>query len=247
MKEDTNWGKLEAKLGYQFKRESLLKQALTHTSHFHEIGDSDHNEQLEFLGDSILNLIVGEALLKAHPDYNEGQLSKLRASLVSEKSLADLGKKIELGHFLRLGKGEDRSGGRSRDSVIADTVEAVIAAIYKDSSFAQVRKVVLDLFEEKLSHSVEKLPEADEKSWFQELCQKAGLGVPSYVCTKQPSSKDRQGQFEMTLILQGVELSKGLASTKKEASREAAKVFFTRENTSNLVSQLKKKIAHGKS
>jgi len=221
---------LEQALGYQFKNLELITQALTHRSHHHEFGDSSHNERLEFLGDAVLDLCITEIVMRLSPETTEGVLSKLRSQLVSEASLARAAGRIDLGNFLRLGKGEDLSGGRKRDSLLADAFEAVLAAIYLDGGLIEVKGVINRVFNveslESRSEWAEKslsLLTQDFKSRLQEICQSAGLGAPTYVCT-EIKGPDHQRRFTMAMTLQGKAILSTDANTKKEATQKAAQM-----------------------
>ncbi|NDF16199.1 ribonuclease III, partial [bacterium] len=136
---------LEQALGYEFRKTELLTEALTHRSHHHEFGDSFHNERLEFLGDAVLDLCVTELIMEMSPMTDEGKLSKIRSQLVSEAALARAAHRLDLGKAVRLGKGEDQSGGRQRDSLLADTLEAVLAAVYIESGLPAVKSILMHL------------------------------------------------------------------------------------------------------
>jgi ribonuclease-3 len=230
---------LEQALGYQFKKTELITQALTHRSHHHEFGDSSHNERLEFLGDAILDLCVTEIVMKLSPETTEGVLSKLRSQLVSEASLARVAQNLNIGEYVRLGRGEDLSGGRKRDSLLADTVEAVLAAIYLDSGLEAVQAVIDQIFDVELLGSQSEWAEKsltlltqDSKSRLQEICQSAGLGAPTYICT-EVSGPDHMRRFTMALVLQSKTILSCDGLTKKEATQRAAQIVLDKpmENT----------------
>jgi ribonuclease-3 len=216
---------LERSLGYTFTNIKLITEALTHRSHHHEFRDSSHNERLEFLGDAVLDLCCTELLMNASPDMTEGQLSKLRSTLVSEKSLAKAGLRLNLGSIIRLGRGEEKSGGRSRDSLLADTLEAVIGVIYLESGIEVTRRVIARILEldnsETLLESYRELLSSDYKSMLQEACQKLGYGTPLYVC-KKVTGPDHQKEFTMALKIQGFEVVEASCVTKKNATQKAA-------------------------
>lgn len=218
---------LQAELGYVFAKLDGLQIALTHKSHFHENREFSHNERLEFLGDSVLNLAVAEILMEQVPKADEGHLSKLRAQLVSENALAMMARKISLGAVLNLGKGEDQSGGRERDSLLADSFEAVLAAIYLDGGLEPVRaclKRLMPFLE--LGHadwkqrSVE-LIQRDAKSRLQELLQAWGLGTPRYICVSENENAS-DGPFTMALMVRETEVLRREASSKREATQNMA-------------------------
>lgn len=223
---------LEQALGYEFKKDELIIEALTHRSHHHELGDSRHNERLEFLGDAVLDLCITEMIMELSPETNEGVLSKLRSQLVSESSLARAASKLGLGAFMRLGRGEDLSGGRSRDSLLADTFEAVLAAVYLDGGLEAVIKIVEKSFDarsDKLNGVWEQTTQGllilDYKSRLQELCQSAGMGAPTYQCT-EVNGPDHMRRFTMALTIQGKEILSADGSTKKEATQKAARTVL---------------------
>src|SRR6266704_4837109 len=182
---------LQAVLGHRFVRAELLEQALTHTSQAREleaalegsrVGD---NEQLEFLGDAILGFITSEELFHRFPHFREGELSKMRAHLVSERHLILVAQQLELGQYLRLGRGEEKSGGRNKTALLVDALEAILAAVYLDGGMDPVRRIILKFILEPelehLSRSGKKLPVNDFKSTLQERLQAIGLPQPSYV------------------------------------------------------------------
>src|SRR6478609_4771058 len=189
---------LESALGNQFKRQELLEQALTHSSRAREQEaiDAAHgglsagdNEQLEFLGDAVLALVTSEELFRRFPEFREGQLSKLRAHLVSERHLIQVAQHLELGHYLRLGRGEEKSGGRSKTALLVDALEAILAAIYLDGGLEVAREFVLrnviapEL--ERMEQGGGTLPITDFKSALQEAVQSLGLPQPLYVLVEE--------------------------------------------------------------
>lgn len=222
---------LEQGLGYEFKNRELITEALTHRSHFHEFGDSPNNERLEFLGDAVLDLCMTEVVMSFAPTSDEGELSKLRSQLVSERTLARAARLLNLGKYLRLGRGEDLSGGRDRDSLLADTLEAVVAAIYLDGGIDNVRRVTSVIMVE-LAHGSDMLPavlqrllKRDSKSRLQELCQSLGYSAPTYECLGS-SGPDHQIRFTMAIKIQGTEFARADGPTKKEATHEASREFL---------------------
>jgi ribonuclease-3 len=230
---------LEEALGHRFRRPELLDQALTHSSHAREleslqsaarVGD---NEQLEFLGDAVLGLITSEELFHRFPQFREGQLSKLRAHLVSEKYLVRVARHLQLGHYLRLGRGEEKSGGRHKSALLADSLEAILGAIYLDSGLPEVRRVVLqyiiDPELEALARAGSSLPQTDFKSALQEKLQAVGRPQPSYVLV-QEHGPDHRKTFTVEARLLGpgnhgkIELvGRAEGTTKKNAEQEAAR------------------------
>ena len=185
---------LQEKLHYAFRNPDLLSTALTHRSHVNEnplLGASD-NERLEFLGDAVLGLCVSDLLMKIHADFDEGTLSKIRSLLVNEKPLADLAAKLGLGDCLLLGRGEDHSGGRAKESLLANALEAVIAAIYLDSSFSKTKTIIKKLMGPLLNDEALNAQCFDYKTALQELCQKKYKSAPLYTCLlyTSPSPRD---------------------------------------------------------
>jgi len=215
---------VEQGLAYKFRKPELLIEALTHRSHHHEFGDSFHNERLEFLGDAVLDLCVTELIMDMSPMTDEGQLSKMRSQLVSEGALASIARELDLGKAVRLGKGEGQSGGHERDSLLADTLEAVIAALYVDGGMPAVKNSVLRLGLVPTTQedgSLEALLQRDFKSRLQELCQSLGYGAPTYECLGSVGP-DHQRRFTMALLILGKEVLRADGATKKEATQRAA-------------------------
>ncbi|MDX1528109.1 MAG: ribonuclease III [Gammaproteobacteria bacterium] len=163
------------RLGYVFRDESLLDRALTHRS-----AGSGHNERLEFLGDSIINFIMAETLFRAQPEAREGQLTRLRALLVRRDTLAAVARELELGAALKLGGGELKSGGRDRDSILADALEALVGAVYLDSGMESCRELIERLFSAKIEQAQKKRGVKDAKTRLQEHLQAKGLPLPTY-------------------------------------------------------------------
>lgn len=212
---------LERKLEYHFKDSLLLQEALTHKSFANEQkGESPKdNERLEFLGDAVLDLVISELLFREFPSLKEGELSKKRASLVREEALAPLAREIGIGDFLQLGKGEERSGGREKDSLLADAMESVIAAVYLDGGLGATAELLKRLFIPIISSSP---VITDFKSEIQELCQKQGLGAPLYE-TVSEEGPDHDKRFEVALVLNDKTLATGRGRSLKEAQQAAAK------------------------
>ncbi len=187
---------LEAALGHHFEDATLLQQALTHSSHAHETsdGDGDHNEQLEFLGDAVLGFVTSRELFNRMPDSREGELSKLRAHLVSARHLIEVADGLQLGEYLLLGKGEEKSGGRSKSALLVNALEAVIAALYLDGGFdAAARFVVARVVEPELERMrAAGMPVTDFKSALQEAVQSSGRPQPSYVLIKEEGPDHRK-------------------------------------------------------
>jgi ribonuclease-3 len=214
-------------IGHAFRNIRLLDEALTHTSYVNEFKDhgSKDNERLEFLGDAVLALIISEYVAAACPDLTEGALSKLRSRLVSEATLATVARRLELGKLLRLGRGEERTGGREKDSILANTVEAVLAAVYLDGGLEAARTFSLRAFAQELREAAS--PDSgvalsgDYKTQLQEWCQQHHDCVPQYVTAKE-SGPDHRKTFDVQVLVQGRALGRGTGRSKKEAEQAAA-------------------------
>ncbi|MEY4705818.1 MAG: Ribonuclease 3 [Nitrospirota bacterium] len=218
---------LQSSLNYRFKALALLEEALTHSSHVNEQKSVllPHNERLEFLGDAVLSLVMSEYLASALPQSSEGALSKLKAKLVSEGSLAQVARRLRLGECLKLGRGEDRSRGREKDSLLADALEAVLAAVHLDGGFDASRTVTRHIFAEELTNvaAQQEQPGAgDYKTQFQEWCQKRYDTLPRYATIRE-TGPDHQKLFEVELSVQGEVVGMGAGRSKKEAEQQAAK------------------------
>lgn len=213
--------KLEAKLGYSFRDETLLRHALTHSSYAneHKSEGLTSNERLEFLGDSVLGMVVADHLYRTHPDMPEGELTRTRAALVCEGSLYEIAKELELGDYLRLGRGEDAGGGRRRPSILADAVESVLAAVYLDGGIASARKIIQKLV---LNREVERAVDRDYKTALQELVQRKPGSAITYRLVRE-SGPDHCRLFEMEVSIGDVPAGQGEGRTKKEAEQQAAK------------------------
>jgi ribonuclease-3 len=233
---------LEASVGYHFRRRAVIEQALTHSSQAREqesqqTGESRYrvndNEQLEFLGDAILSLVTSEELFHRFPQFREGELSKLRAHVVSERHLIQIAQRLELGHYLRLGRGEEKSGGRSKTALLVDALEAVLAAIYLDGGMEPAREFILreilgpEL--ERMAREGGALPMNDFKSALQETLQGLGLPQPSYVLA-QEAGPEHSKTFTVEVRLgakngeNGTDfVGRAQGSTKKTAEQEAAR------------------------
>jgi ribonuclease-3 len=212
---------LERALDYRFHRVELLNQALTHKSYVHEQREpAQHNERLEFLGDAVLGLVIGDYCYGKFADLAEGELSKLRASLVNEGNLARIARRLELGSYLLVGRGEELTGGRSKASLLADTLEAVLAAVYLDSSLEDVYQVVLRCFQEDLG-TVLNQGHKDYKSDLQEYTQEKFGCIPTYVVVRE-RGPDHEKVFEVEIAIRGQLQGSGTGKSKKEAEQAAA-------------------------
>jgi ribonuclease-3 len=220
-----DFARLETDLGHTFADPNLLDRALTHRSVSPEPGAaaaSGDNEQLEFLGDAILGMLVSEELLRAFPKWSEGQLSKSRARLVNESSLASVARQIGLGRYLRLGRGEEKTGGREKPALLADALEAVVAAIYLDGGLAAAREFVdRALVAGALEAEAVSPGRSDHKSALQELLQAGGLGQAEYRVVEE-SGPDHRKMFLIEVRASGASAT-GTGRTKKEAEQDAAR------------------------
>lgn len=212
---------LEEKLGYEFQDRRLLENALTHSSCANESrGRLSSNERLEFLGDSILGMVVAEHLYRNHPDLPEGDLTRTRAALVCEESLVEVAKELSLGEYLHLGKGEEAGGGRRRPSIQADAVEAVLAAVYLDGGIGSARKIIQRYI---LCREIEGLTRPrDYKTALQELVQRESGQVLKYRLTGS-EGPDHDKRFFVEVDLNGAPIGSGKGHSKKEAEQMAAK------------------------
>ena len=213
---------LETAIGYRFKNITLLQNALTHSSYANERWHNSllSNERLEFLGDSILGMTVAEYLYRNFPDRPEGELTRMRADMVCEKALAKVAARIELGGQMMLGNGEEQSGGRNRDSILADAVESVIAACFLDGGMDAARQFI-DRFV-LVEVPVQKMHNADYKTALQELVQQKKNQVLTYVLTGE-SGPDHDKRFEVEVRLNGTPIGTGSGSSKKRAEQDAAR------------------------
>jgi len=211
---------LEKRLGYRFKRLDLLTLALTHRSYANEQGVPEHYERLEFLGDSVLGLVTAEWLYNEHPELPEGELSKLKAQLVSRDTLADHARELGLGTELKIGVGEDRSGGRSKSSLLADSMEAVFGALFLDGGMDAARNVIQPMLESTFEERP-RLAEADAKTQLQEVAQALGWDLPEYRLTGS-SGPDHSKTFLVECWLDGQLSGQGEGTSKKVAEQRAA-------------------------
>ena len=213
---------LEAAIGYHFSNISLLQNALTHSSYANERWHNGllSNERLEFLGDSVLGMLVAEYLYRSFPDRTEGELTRMRADMVCEKTLADVANAIGLGDHLLLGHGEDRLGGRTRDSILADAVESIIAASFLDGGLSAALGIVRRFILVKVP--VKKLHNVDYKTLLQELVQQKKNQVLSYELTAE-TGPDHDKRFDVEVSLNGRVVGTGFGTSKKRAEQDAAR------------------------
>lgn len=210
---------LQKELGYSFTDPTLLSRALTHVSHARDDG-ADHNEVLEFLGDAVLDLAVSDLLMRRFPARSEGDLSKMRAALVNTSALAEKATQLDLGALLRLGKGEERSGGRSKPSILAGAFEAVLGAVYQDGGFEVARRLVERYFTGDVKEK--KLGQHDYKTRLQEISQMLFHAPPVYRIVSE-SGPDHDKHFITEIAVGGKVLGRGEGKTKKQAEQQAAK------------------------
>lgn len=219
----SNLTDFQKKLGYLFKDLSLLRMALTHPSVAHEQGPGvtvHHNQRLEFLGDAVLQLVLTRELYMKFPGFGEGPLTKARAQLVNRRMLAEHGKRLEIGKYLQLSKGEELSGGRDRQSSLADAYEAVVGALFLDSNYEISREFILREFRD--SFDLHALPTIENpKGELQELLQAATNEAPQYALESM-TGPDHDRVFVCTVHHRGVELGRGSGKNKKEAESQAA-------------------------
>jgi len=219
----TDLSEFEQKILYKFNEITILEEALSHSSFINEQDDENikDNERFEFLGDAVLNLIVGHILIQRYPDLNEGDLSRMRAGLVNESQLANIARAIDLGSFLRLGRGEIQTNGREKNSILADTFEAVIAAVYIDGGFDEVFKMIEKHFSDLLNSIAASLYDHDYKSRVQELVQESHKIIPQYRVL-QESGPDHDKTFKVQLDVREVR-TEGIGKSKKMAEQDAAR------------------------
>jgi ribonuclease-3 len=204
---------------------TMIELAMTHRSYAYENGGVPTNERMEFLGDSVLGLVITEELYRRHPELPEGQLAKLRAAIVNSRALAGVGRVIELGRYLKLGRGEQTSGGRDKSSIIADAVEAVIGAYYLERGLEPTRALVLRLFAAALEAAANLGAGLDWKTSLQELAAERSLGAPEYVVLD--SGPDHHKSFHAKVLLGDKPVGEGRGHSKKEAEQLAAEQAWT--------------------
>ncbi len=217
---------LATELGIEMDAE-LFRRALTHRSYAYENGDLPHNERLEFLGDSVLGVVITESLYRTHPDLPEGKLAKLRASVVNMRALAEVARSIGedgIGRYILLGRGESATGGRDKASILADTLEAILGAIHLQHGIAVASEVIHRLFDDVLAAAPGHGAALDWKTSLQELTALRGLGVPEYRVTS--SGPDHAKSFHAAAVVGGVEHPQRPGHSKKEAEQLAAQAAW---------------------
>ena len=217
------FAQLQARLGLEIRQE-LLELAFTHRSFAYENGLTETNERLEFLGDSVLGLVVTEELYSRYPELDESRLSPLRSGIVNMRALADIARSLELGQYIRIGKGEEVTGGRDKNSLLADSLEALIGAIYLSHGFATSQKVVGELINETMESAKDRGAGLDGKTSLQELAAARKISAPEYLITE--SGPDHDKTFVAIAVVGGEEISTGEGKSKREAEQIAARIAY---------------------
>lgn len=217
-------GALQVTIGYRFRDPHLLREALTHKSFSNEQARRDipHNERLEFLGDAVLDLVVSDLIFRSYPSLPEGELTRIRAEIVSERGLAEIARRIGIGGGLLLGRGEERSGGREKDSLIADALEAVLGAVFRDGGLEPVSEIVARLCLPAIEVAVRRKNGVDHKTRLQELLQGRCGRAPAYVLV-DAEGPDHDRIYTVEVRFDGEAIGKGRGRTKKGAEQEAAR------------------------
>ncbi len=213
--------RLAERLGQELATPSLLEQALSHRSWCAEQGGVPSNERLEFLGDAVLGLVVAEHCLRRFPDMPEGELAKVRAAVVNARVLAEVADQLGIGGALLLGKGEEASGGRTKPSILADALEAVIGALYLEAGWTAAEHLILGFLRQRIERAAAEPDDFDQKGLLQELTVRQGEGIPRYIVTGTGPDHDRQ--YEAAVFVNGVQRGAGAGGTKKDAEQEAAR------------------------
>ncbi|MFM8621299.1 MAG: ribonuclease III [Candidatus Nanopelagicaceae bacterium] len=217
------FAQLKARLGLEIRQE-LLELAFTHRSFAYENGLTETNERLEFLGDSVLGLIVTEELYKRYPDLDESRLSPLRSGIVNMRALADIARTLELGQYMRIGKGEEVTGGRDKNSLLADSFEALIGAIYLSNGFEASQKIVGQLISETMESAKDRGAGLDGKTSLQELAASRKITAPEYLITE--SGPDHDKTFVATAVVGDEAIATGEGKSKREAEQIAARIAY---------------------
>lgn len=220
----TNYSELRERLGNPTLDPEILERALTHRSYAYENGGIPTNERLEFLGDSVLGVVVTETLYSSHPDLSEGRLAKLRAAVVNARALAEVGRAIGLGEHIKLGRGEDTTGGREKASILSDTVEAVIGAVHVSGGIHVASEVVHRLFDPLMAAAADLGAGLDWKTSLQELAAAKSLGVPEYVIADE--GPDHMKTFTAQVRVGQHLYGHGIGRSKKEAEQLAAETAY---------------------
>ncbi|MEK6671920.1 MAG: ribonuclease III [Nitrospirota bacterium] len=214
---------LEKAIGYSFNDKGLLTEALTHRSFYHENRDvaSSYNERLEFLGDSVLGLVIVEDIFNYASKLTESVMAKIKSYLVRGEVLSEIANEISLGEYLRLGKGEEDTGGRRKKSILADAMEAVFGAVYLDSGYATAREVIIGLFRGKISNVITSGQYHDYKTELQEMSQTLFGVLPEYKVTGQEGDEHRK-TYTVDVVISDEKFGRGMGRSKKEAETKAA-------------------------
>jgi ribonuclease-3 len=224
---------IEFKIGYSFKDRSLLALAFVHRSFVNENREmNQHNERLEFLGDSVLGLVIAEYLYRYLPSTPEGELSALRSRLVEASSCIEYVQKLDVEKYILLGKGEQLNNGRGRDSILADLLEAIIGAIYIDGGLEAAQKFLFKNFSRDID-GILKMPFQNWKAQLQDFCQKTYQQTPVYSVLSE-TGPDHSKTFSISVIINDEEVGRGMGPSKKEAQQEAAKDALTKINPENI-------------
>ncbi|MFN8035689.1 MAG: ribonuclease III [Acidimicrobiia bacterium] len=221
----SEFGLLEDALGWSFRDATVLVRSLTHRSYCAEHPETESNERLEFLGDAVLDLVVTDDIFRRFPDLPEGELAKLRAAVVNAETLAEVAAGIDLGVYVLLGKGEDSSGGRTKPSILADAMEAVLAGVYLDGGWEAVASVVHRHFDARISDAAAGPGGQDYKTRLQELAARLYEHLPRY--RVQHEGPDHDKRFFASVALGGVERGRGEGRSKKQAEQAAARAAWT--------------------
>ncbi len=213
---------LSDRMGYRFRDPALLEKAMAHRSWCAEERGRVSNERLEFLGDAVLGLVVAEYTFRTYPELSDGEMSKVRASVVNTRVLGEIALDLGISKSLRLGRGEDLSGGRAKESILADATEAVIGAVYVDGGLAEAERLILSLLKERIAVATGEPGESDHKSRLQEASVRLGRGVPHYEL--EGFGPDHARRYLATVYVAGQRLGKGEGRSKKDAEQVAAQV-----------------------
>ncbi len=214
----------EHRLGYRFRNKALLRESLTHKSFLHENPGvaQAHNERLEFLGDSVLSLVVSEALFQDPTLFTEAEMSKMRSRLVNKSKLFEMASHLSLGDYLLLGRGEEATGGRQRRSVLANAMEAICGAVFLDSDYLTARSLIVALFDDMTVRQMSQDEEHDFKTELQEACQRMFNTLPEYLIVRQEGEEHRR-VFTAEVYIKGEAKGRGTGKSKKEAQMNAAR------------------------
>jgi len=226
---------LEKRFGYVFKNRKLLTEALTHRSFYHENPDKSitHNERLEFLGDSVLGFVIVEYLFSSDKEFTESIMAKIKSYLVKESILSEIADSISLGKYLKLGKGEEATGGRAKKSILADTIEALLGAVYLDGGYKKVKAVVLKLFRKEIDTLMDSTRFYDFKTELQEKTQLLFGVLPEYRVVKQ-EGEEHEKVFTIEVFIEGKNFGKGSGKSKKEAQTLAAREALSQLSSSKM-------------